>query len=97
MFDRQKCVCVHESFQIIALDNIFTMILSGYRPYTIGRCFCYKRTLTSYRPYTKRLKKKEHSVDECSFKSKFGVFMVAFYDFLGYLPTFLIYFVLIRF
>ena len=29
--------CVNRSLQIIALDNIFTMIWSGYRPYTTSR------------------------------------------------------------
>ena len=33
-------------YKIIALDKIFTMILSGYRPYTTSRSFCNK-TYTS--------------------------------------------------
>ena len=32
--------------KIIALDKIFTIISSGYRPYTTSRNFCYK-TYTS--------------------------------------------------
>ena len=39
-------LCVYRTLKIIALDKIFTMILSGYRPYTTNRSFCYK-TYTS--------------------------------------------------
>ena len=35
-------VYVYRTVKIIALDKLFTMILSGYRPYTTSRNFCYK-------------------------------------------------------
>ena len=46
-YDWQTVICLRiRALKIIALDKIFTMILSGCRPYKTSRSFCYK-TYTS--------------------------------------------------
>ena len=86
------------TLKIIAIDTIFTMILSGYRPYTTSRSFSYK-TYTSLLSTVHYLNdsKKEDSIVKCSFKSMLRVFLVGSNDFLGYLPWFFMYFVLIMY
>ena len=57
--------------------------------------FAIKRTLPSYRPYTEKKEKKEEPIVNHSFKSNLWVLLGAFYDFLGCLLWFQIYFALI--
>ena len=58
----------------IELLKIFTMILSGYRPYTMSSIFAIKRILPSYRPYTKTPKKRRFNCEMQLQKYAYGIF-----------------------